>query len=148
MIDAHSKIQWGTVPAWVSGVLTGGSLILGFYILLRDRRTQERRQALQVAVYYYDPAVPSFDGSWPGSPLIHVMNTSDAPVYDVRARIYSNGPRRYLGEGPTLSESEYLSFEPNVNDATSNPVTKAMLDAHTSREFFAPDYYSRWLEGF
>jgi hypothetical protein len=31
-------IDWGNVPAWVGAVLTGGSLLLGFYILLRDRR--------------------------------------------------------------------------------------------------------------
>jgi len=39
------ELEWGTVPAWVSAVLTSGSLMLGFYILLRDRRKEERRDA-------------------------------------------------------------------------------------------------------
>ncbi|MFJ4717279.1 hypothetical protein [Streptomyces sp. NPDC088785] len=39
------KPDWGTVPAWASAILTGGSLLLGFYILLRDRRKEERAGA-------------------------------------------------------------------------------------------------------
>lgn len=41
-------LDWGTVPAWASAILTSGSLLLGFYILLRDRRKEERQEAAQV----------------------------------------------------------------------------------------------------
>lgn len=37
-----SDVDWGNVPARVGGVLTGGSLLLGFYTLLRDRRKRSR----------------------------------------------------------------------------------------------------------
>lgn len=41
-------LDWGNVPAWVASILTGASLLLGFYILLRDRRKEEREQALRI----------------------------------------------------------------------------------------------------
>ncbi|HXC79250.1 MAG TPA: hypothetical protein VNU19_19630, partial [Candidatus Acidoferrum sp.] len=50
MLAAHSHIDWGNVPAWVASILTGGSLLLGFYILLRDRRKEERRQARRIVI--------------------------------------------------------------------------------------------------
>jgi hypothetical protein len=47
-------IDWGTVPTWISSVLTSGSLLLGFYILLRDRREEERSQAALVVCWNDD----------------------------------------------------------------------------------------------
>ncbi|MFJ5883474.1 hypothetical protein [Kitasatospora cineracea] len=43
-----SGIDWGSAPAWVSAFLTSGSLGLGFYILLRDRRKEEITEAAKV----------------------------------------------------------------------------------------------------
>ncbi len=40
-----TSLDWGTVPAWASAILTSGSLFLGFYILLRDRRKEEKEEA-------------------------------------------------------------------------------------------------------
>jgi hypothetical protein len=51
VITAHSSVDWGSAPAGVGSILTGGSLLLGFYILLRHRRNEERRQA-QRLVYH------------------------------------------------------------------------------------------------
>ena len=42
------RIDWGSVPAAIGSILTGGSLLLGFYILFRDRRKEERAQASRV----------------------------------------------------------------------------------------------------
>ncbi|MGY1710851.1 hypothetical protein ACI8AC_15205 [Geodermatophilus sp. SYSU D00758] len=49
-INGH-KIDWGSVPVWVGAVLTGGSLLLGFYLMLRDRRMDEQEQARMLACY-------------------------------------------------------------------------------------------------
>ena len=37
--------QWGSVSSWVSGVLTAGSLTLGFTILAADRKRERERLA-------------------------------------------------------------------------------------------------------
>ncbi|MFC7830718.1 hypothetical protein [Streptomyces sp. NPDC057375] len=46
------RLDWGTVPTWASAVLTGGSLLLGFYILLRDRKKEERADALKIICWH------------------------------------------------------------------------------------------------
>ncbi|GAA0621049.1 hypothetical protein [Streptomyces crystallinus] len=74
-----TDLDWGTVPAWASAFLTSGSLLLGFYILLRDRRKEERQEALKVvcwSVYGYD------DSPDKGMHVVHVLNTSTRPIYD------------------------------------------------------------------
>ncbi|WP_167504693.1 hypothetical protein [Streptomyces malaysiensis] len=78
-----AKIDWGTFPTWVSAVLTGGSLLLGFYILLRDRRKEERREASSV-VCWERPNNTHFHE-------IHVLNATERPVVDVRLIIDSSG---------------------------------------------------------
>ncbi|MFD6937316.1 hypothetical protein ACFWAP_14355 [Streptomyces goshikiensis] len=86
-------LDWGTVPAWFSAVLTGGSLLLGFYILLRDRRKAERNEALKVVAWTERGA--DDEGSFI---RIHVRNTADRPILYVNA-LYSKGD----GSGKILS---------------------------------------------
>lgn len=45
---AESGIQWGDIATWVASILTGLSLLLGFYIVLRDRRKEEEAHASQL----------------------------------------------------------------------------------------------------
>ncbi|MEU2866382.1 hypothetical protein ABZ672_50370 [Streptomyces mirabilis] len=75
-------LDWGTVPAWASAFLTSGSLLLGFYILLRDRRKDERSEALKVICWSeYGFAGTPDDGMH----VVHVWNTSDRPISHVAA---------------------------------------------------------------
>ncbi|MYX39013.1 MULTISPECIES: hypothetical protein [unclassified Streptomyces] len=41
-------MDWGTVPAWFSAILSGGSVLLALYIILRDRKKAEREDAMKV----------------------------------------------------------------------------------------------------
>ncbi|MBD0743824.1 hypothetical protein [Streptomyces sp. CBMA152] len=72
-------LDWGTVPAWASAFLTSGSLLLGFYILLRDRRKEERQEALKVVCWseYGYLGTPDQDMH-----MVHMLNTSSRPVYN------------------------------------------------------------------
>ena len=66
---------WGTVAQWASAVLTSGSLALGFYILLRDRRKEEKAQASLVAVW---------PNAWTNDAYVTtVHNASDRTVIEV-----------------------------------------------------------------
>jgi hypothetical protein len=47
----HYHVDWGNVAAWLAALLTGGSLLLGFFIILRDRRREVRRQANQISCF-------------------------------------------------------------------------------------------------
>ncbi|MFM9697906.1 hypothetical protein [Streptomyces europaeiscabiei] len=72
-------LDWGTVPTWVSAFLTSGSLLLGFYILLRDRRKEEQQEASQVMCWLEGA---EFEGE--GRQFVpHVENFADRPVSGV-----------------------------------------------------------------
>ncbi|MGW6268924.1 hypothetical protein [Streptomyces sp. NPDC055060] len=49
-IRPMSGADFGDVPTWVGTLLTGGSLFLAFYIMLRDRRNAEQQEARKVAL--------------------------------------------------------------------------------------------------
>ncbi|WP_406482144.1 hypothetical protein [Streptomyces sp. NBC_01615] len=85
-------LDWGTIPAWVSAILTSGSLLLGFYILLRDRRKEERREALKVVCWtnYSD------DG---GHHVVHVLNTADRPISNSSTLVDLGRSKSYSLEG-------------------------------------------------
>ncbi|MFE6623258.1 hypothetical protein [Streptomyces sp. NPDC057740] len=69
-------LDWGTVPAWASAILTSGSLLLGFYILLRDRRKEEKEEARKL--------VFSMSTLQAGDPhVVRVTNVSDRPFLSV-----------------------------------------------------------------
>lgn len=80
--DDLSQVQWGPLSAWVGSLLTGLSLLLGFYILLRDRRKEERAQAQQLAAQY------SFghrfvEGRRIDDVEVHIHNGSTAAIFDI-----------------------------------------------------------------
>ncbi|MFD5545784.1 MULTISPECIES: hypothetical protein [Streptomyces] len=77
-------IDWGTAPAWLSAVLTGGSLLLGFYILLRDRRKAEQADALKVICWSNRT-----DGY-----VTHALNASDRTIHNVMMHAMLRGGQR------------------------------------------------------
>lgn len=98
-------LQWGTVSSWAGNLLTGGSLLLGFYILLRDRRKEERAQAQRVVFETYeretaridDPSVIKY-----ASFGVTVNNLSDSYIYAVTVRAQPKA-RRVLRRQPMFA---------------------------------------------
>ncbi|NKY29419.1 hypothetical protein [Nocardia gamkensis] len=72
------SIDWGTLPTWVSAFLTSGSLALGFYILLRDRKKEELTEARKVICWI------DYDND---AHVNHVLNTTDRTVSRVRVLV-------------------------------------------------------------
>jgi hypothetical protein len=70
------NVNWGDVPTWLASLLTGGSLLLGFSILLRDRRNADRVQVDQFAFWVEGD---HRDGNT-AAIIIHVINSSNLPV--------------------------------------------------------------------
>lgn len=71
-----TRLDWGTVPAWASAILTSGSLLLGFYILLRDRRKEETEEARKLV---FSTNTPHGDAPH----VVRVTNVSDRPFLSV-----------------------------------------------------------------
>ncbi|MEU6019507.1 hypothetical protein ABZ826_37680 [Streptomyces sp. NPDC047515] len=76
-------VDWGTVPAWASAILIGGSLLLGFYILLRDRRKGERADAQGVICW------TDFNGE---QSTTYALNTAGRPIAQVTLLTPSSNP--------------------------------------------------------
>ncbi|MFF1470114.1 hypothetical protein [Streptomyces mirabilis] len=103
-----SGLEWGTVPAWLSSFLTGGSLLMGFHILLRDRKKEERNEALKVVIW------AGRDANDEGSFIrIHVRNTADRPILYVDA-LYERvdgSIGRWHSDVPMVLKDEEMSLE-------------------------------------
>ncbi|MFB7467081.1 hypothetical protein ACFCZ1_26900 [Streptomyces sp. NPDC056224] len=69
-------LDWGTVPAWASAILTSGSLLLGFYILLRDRRKEETDEARKLVFNMNTPYAGDLH-------VVRVTNVSDRPFLSI-----------------------------------------------------------------
>jgi hypothetical protein len=52
-------LDWGNVPQWVSGILSSLSLLVAFYIILRERRKDESEQARKVLAWLRTEPVDS-----------------------------------------------------------------------------------------
>lgn len=77
-------IDWGTVPAWVSGIGTTGALLVSLRLLaktLNDRREKlvedERAQAVKVTVW-----MPMEEQHTLGRRIVSIRNSSDAVISD------------------------------------------------------------------
>lgn len=79
------SLDWGTVPAWVGSILTGGSLFVGASILCRDRIKHESDQARQVVCW----TVPDLTDGWSPAVLfpnelqpidVHIANSSNSII--------------------------------------------------------------------
>jgi hypothetical protein len=68
-------MQSGSWAEWVSGIGTAGSLLLGFYILLRDRRKEDRAEATRVVSWFVNRP--------DGNVELNVTNGATRPIVNV-----------------------------------------------------------------
>lgn len=94
-IDWHD-IQWGTVPAWVSGLLSSISVILAMYIILRDRRKVEQEQIKQLVVVNERQSVKRRGKSH----RITLINSSSQVFYDLGAAVYLDRKKKPFRRQP------------------------------------------------
>jgi len=102
-------MQIGSLADWVSGLGTAGSLLLGFTILLRDRRKADQTEATQVVTWFVNLPDHMVD--------LNVTNGSDRPIVHVMfclASVDERGKRaarwRMLNLAPVLVPGEGKSL--------------------------------------
>lgn len=91
----RAAADWGSVPEWVGGIGTAGALLLGFYLMLRDRQQTERVQASQVVAWLEGRGGFSSEGA-----RVTVHNASNLPITRpmyVYQRLSQRRLRRLLG---------------------------------------------------
>jgi hypothetical protein len=75
-VTASSHAQFGTVPEWIAAIGTTLAFFVAFTVLALDLKERHRRQASRVAAW--------LERGRPDATL-HVANSSEEPIYDVRA---------------------------------------------------------------
>src|ERR1700733_10750031 len=76
MVMASLQLKLGTVPDWIAAIGTTLAFFVAFVVLSLDLRERHRRQASHVTAWLERV----------GSDVsLHIANSSDIPVYKVRA---------------------------------------------------------------
>lgn len=73
---ASSHVELGTVPDWIGAIGTSLAFFVAFGVLFLDLKERHRRQASQVTAWLERGK---------SAVTLHVVNSSDVPVYKVRA---------------------------------------------------------------
>lgn len=74
-MTASSHVAFGTIPDWIAAIGTTLAFLVAFTVLLLDLKERHRRQASQVAAWFERGE---------SDVILHVVNSSDVPVYNVR----------------------------------------------------------------
>jgi hypothetical protein len=88
------QIPWGTIPDWVEAIGTTGALLLGFYLLLREQRKEERAQAERFAYWVVEDALFHKLGEKDATFSAFIRNGSDAVVTEVEISLVPRRSRR------------------------------------------------------
>ena len=107
------SLDWGTVPAWVGSILTGGSLLLGFYILLRDRRNREIEQARQVSAHlnFLTLGKPPPGKENESGAQVTVYNSSSASIFDILGFLTPSRSNRHLIKHITTVDESFRQYD-------------------------------------
>lgn len=116
-------MDWGSVPAWFSAILSGGSVLLALYIILRDRKKAEREDATKVLVW----TETGDDGE---TETTYVFNASPRTVHAVTLLLWRNGAS--FRDDPEL---EKVSVAPTLRpDEEASKTTTAPTLAERGRQ--------------
>lgn len=105
-----TPVQIGSIASWISSLGTAGSLILGFSILLRDRKTADRAEATRVVIWFVNQTG--------GTTELFVTNGGSRPTVHVTFSLASvdeqrkpAGLWRMLDVAPVLAPGEGASLK-------------------------------------
>jgi hypothetical protein len=74
-VTASSHVLLGTAPDWIAAIGTTLAFLVAFAVLTLDLKERHRRQASQVAAWLE---------RGPSDVTLHLVNSSEVPVYKVR----------------------------------------------------------------
>ncbi len=103
---AWQDIQWGTVPTWISGLLSSASLFLALWIIKRDRAKAEREQISQLVVIVERRSVKR-DGL---THHITLINSSKQIIYDLSSAAHSIDTREKSRKGYAPTSEQWFRY--------------------------------------
>jgi hypothetical protein len=112
-----SHIALGTVPDWVGAIGTTLAFFVAFVVFYLDVSERHRRQASQVTAWFERKAAEA---------VLHIVNSSDVPVYNIR--VYP----KLLGQVDEIIE--YPVLGPRTDE--TRPAIPMPGSTHVSNRFF------------
>jgi hypothetical protein len=107
---AMSGIIWGDVATWFTGVLTGGSLLLGFSILRNDRRKEERAKVSDIVCWYREISADKYAKVYPGE------EPSSEDRFFYRVALHNLSPRPVLYAQIDIHERRFSEIRSQFSD--------------------------------
>lgn len=107
----------GDLATWVGSLLSGISVLLATYLILRDRNQRMRSQAERVVAWVQT--------DMSGSELVFLRNTSDMPIFRVRVVSSEAGVDGNKVELRFTSEHEADEMGPNTSASRKVTVAKS-----------------------
>jgi hypothetical protein len=90
-----SKVDWGTVPTWISALVTVLAFSVAASVFFHDRRKHQRADARMVTVAPLDPDDREGDGH-----TLVVTNLAERHIFDVRVHFVTEpSPGRLIAGG-------------------------------------------------
>jgi hypothetical protein len=123
-------LQSGTWAEWVAGLATAASLFLGFSILWRDRRKEDRAEATQVVAWFVNRP--------DGNVELTVTNGASRPVvhaYLWLASVNEDGQRnvgRIFNITPALGPGETISLAMPFHEFHANALYPSYIQFRDS----------------
>src|SRR6266498_1255698 len=117
----RATMQSGSWAEWVSGIGTAASLLLGFYILLRDRRKEDRAEATQVVSWF----VNQMDGNVE----LNVRNGATRPIVNVGFVLAA------IGDDGRRDVARLLSIAPVLGPGASASLTFPFAEFHANASY-------------
>src|SRR3954467_9280139 len=110
-------LDWGNVPTWIGTIVTSSSFTVAALTYRRNVLDKERAQASSVAAW----VVRRRDEEGKQHRLVLVSNGSDAPVYEVSARVPGVHKTYWFDQVPAKATSE-SDLPPDTSGISGAPV--------------------------
>lgn len=120
---AASQVAFGAVPDWVAAIGTTLAFFVAFVVLTLDRRERRRRQAGQVSAWF-ERGESKAD--------LHVLNSSETPVYNVRVTPQLAGSSWDVIRLPLIGPKSNLIIPPAVELPGIKDVSNEFLGVRIS----------------
>jgi hypothetical protein len=110
---SSGSINWGDAPTWVAATLSSFSVLLALYILLGDRRKENRKQAVQVV---FTTNIFDYSSERGEHYVITLVNRSPYPIYSpklVLTRLTIRQLKRKFPGNKTL-QAKMMAVRPGI----------------------------------
>lgn len=132
-------VEWGPVSAWVGSLLTGGSLLMGFNIMRRDRARDEAAEARLLSCRIRGQR---------NDIVVHVTNAGSLPIHHLAVAVAM--PSEVEAAGGKLPRSG--AFLPvhalDIGPGEEEELRWSRDEAHPLYVSFTDSSGRRWRRGF